>query len=162
MFRYIGMPKLVAFYLKEFSYRYNVAEGTAQAAPNYIYWFVFCLCLPFCSQTFRLARLRALAIAECTESADQIARVINKITGAQLTYTTLDDDCFVSYDASGMFDFPFGVGNDSPDVPYSNWVKPVRIQIILNGATRNSVDAYLQLLLPFYNQYIITYVNSNN
>lgn len=95
MFRYIDMPKLVAFYLREFSYD---AGGNA----SNLYKFVFCLCLPFVSHTFRRARLIALAIAECTNSQDQITRVLEKITGAKADHISLDDSYYLSYDGTAI------------------------------------------------------------
>lgn len=103
MFRYIDMPKLVAYYLREFSYR---RDGTTST----LYRFVFSLCLPFVSKQFRSARLAALAIAECTNSADQIKRLFDKLMGgdAKLTILSHNNDFQLSWDGTGAKPlFPF-------------------------------------------------------
>lgn len=103
MFRYIDMPKLVAYYLREFSYR---RDGTTST----LYQFVFSLCLPFVSKQFRSARLAALAIAECTNSADQIKRLFDKLMGgdAKLTILSHNKDFQLSWDGTGAEPlFPF-------------------------------------------------------
>lgn len=103
MFRYIDMPKLVAYYLREFSYR---RDGTTST----LYQFVFSLCLPFVSKQFRSARLAALAIAECTNSADQIKRLFDKLMGgdAKLTILSHNNDFQLSWDGTGAEPlFPF-------------------------------------------------------
>lgn len=103
MFRYIDMPKLVAYYLREFSYR---RDGTTST----LYQFVFSLCLPFVSKQFRSARLAALAIAECTNSADQIKRLFDKLMGgdAKLTILSHNNDFLLSWDGTGAEPlFPF-------------------------------------------------------
>lgn len=142
MFRYIDMPKLVAFYLREFSYD---AGGNA----SNLYKFIFCLCLPFVSRTFRRARLIALAIAECTNSQDQITRVLEKITGVSVEYTSLD--CYyMSYNGTGNTpEFPYGMLSE-PLVPYVETPNQLYMYISLNGASEDEVRAYLQLLIPFY------------
>lgn len=145
MFRYINMPKLVAFYLREFST--NQAGGSV----SILYKFIFCLCLPFLSQTFREARLRALAIAECTNSADQIAKVLNKLTGATLRVESGDEDFYVSYDATGeVSDFNYDGTDEQPLVPYEPIINFGVLYITLNGASQTDVEAYLRLLIPFY------------
>lgn len=90
------MPKLVAYYLREFSYR---RDGTTST----LYQFVFSLCLPFVSKQFRSARLAALAIAECTNSADQIKRLFDKLMGgdAKLTILSHNNDFQLSWDGTG-------------------------------------------------------------
>lgn len=103
MFRYIDMPKLVAYYLREFSYR---KDGTTST----LYQFVFSLCLPFVSKQFRSARLAALAIAECTNSTDQIKRLFDKLMGgdAKLTILSHNNDFQLSWDGTGAEPlFPF-------------------------------------------------------
>lgn len=143
MFRYIDMPKLVAFYLREFSYD---AGGNA----SNLYKFIFCLCLPFVSRTFRRARLIALAIAECTNSQDQITRVLEKITGVSVEYTSLDDSYYMSYNGTGNPPkFPYGALSE-PLVPYVETPNQLDMYISLNGASEDEVRAYLQLLIPFY------------
>lgn len=142
MFRYIDMPKLVAFYLREFSYD---AGGNA----TNLYKFIFCLCLPFVSRTFRRARLIALAIAECTNSQDQITRVLEKITGVSVKYTSLDS-YYMSYNGTGNIpEFPYGMLSE-PLVPYVETPNQLYMYISLNGASEDEVRAYLQLLIPFY------------
>lgn len=143
MFKYIDMPKLVAFFLREFSYR---KDGTTST----LYKFVFCLCLPFVSYTFRRARLIALAIAQCTNSRDQIARLLEKITGATITYVALDESYYLSYNGTGnTADIPYNVLTD-PIMPYSTVVNSLYMYIQLNGASETEVRQYLQLLIPFY------------
>lgn len=143
MFRYIDMPKLVAFYLREFSYD---AGGNA----SNLYKFIFCLCLPFVSRTFRRARLIALAIAECTNSQDQITRVLEKITGVSVEYTSLDGRYYTSYNGTGNIpEFPYGMLSE-PLVPYVETPNQLYMYISLNGASEDEVRAYLQLLIPFY------------
>ena len=117
MFRYIDMPKLVAYYLREFSYR---RDGTTST----LYQFVFSLCLPFVSKQFRSARLAALAIAECTNSADQIKRLFDKLMGgdAKLTILSHNNDFLLSWDGTGaepLFPFDGSAATNDPQVPYS-------------------------------------------
>lgn len=143
MFRYIDMPKLIAFYLRAFSYD---AGGNA----SNLYKFIFCLCLPFVSRTFRRARLIALAIAECTNSRDQITRVLEKITGVSVEYTSLDGGYYMSYNGTGNTpEFPYGMLSE-PLIPYVETPNQLYMYISLNGASEDEVRAYLQLLIPFY------------
>lgn len=143
MFKYINMPKLVALYLREFSLR---KDGETSV----LFKFIFCLCLPFISRTFRKARLIALAIAECTNSQDQITRVLEKITGVSVEYTSLDDRYYMSYNGTGNTpEFPYGVLSE-PLVPYAETPNQLYMYISLNGASEDEVRAYLQLLIPFY------------
>jgi hypothetical protein len=146
------MPKLVATYLREFS-------CDAEGRPSALYKFIFCLCLPFVSATFRRARLNALAIAECTNSGEQIARVLKAITGAEITYVGGVEDYKVSYGVSEdgietmlTYDGTF----NEPIVPYGDPTNVVVATVQLNGATRFDVEAYLSLLVPFYIKLIIT------
>lgn len=152
MFKYINMPKLVAFYLREFSIN---KRGIASV----LYQFIFCLCLPFLSPTFNRARLTALAIAQCTDSAEQIIRVLNKITGAVMTYERRDDSFYVPYnfdDPSAMLSFD---GSDAtPVAPYSAFPNIVDITIRLNGSNADEVLGYLSLLIPFYVKTTITFI----
>lgn len=143
MFKYINMPKLVALYLREFSLR---KDGETSV----LFKFIFCLCLPFVSRTFRRARLIALAIAECTNSRDQITRVLEKITGVSVEYTSLDDSYYMSYNGTGNTpEFPYGMLSE-PLVPYIETPNQLYMYISLNGASEDEVRAYLQLLIPFY------------
>lgn len=143
MFKYIDMPKLVALYLREFSLR---KDGETSV----LFKFIFCLCLPFISRTFRKARLIALAIAECTNSQDQITRVLEKITGVSVEYTSLDDSYYMSYNGTGNTpEFPYGMLSE-PLVPYIETHNQLYMYISLNGASEDEVRAYLQLLIPFY------------
>lgn len=143
MFKYIDMPKLVALYLREFSLR---KDGETSV----LFKFIFCLCLPFISRTFRKARLIALAIAECTNSQDQITRVLEKITGVSVEYTSLDDSYYMSYNGTGNTpEFPYGMLSE-PLVPYVETPNQLYMYISLNGASEDEVRAYLQLLIPFY------------
>jgi hypothetical protein len=152
MFRYINMPKLVAFYLKEFSVR---TDGT----PSNLYKFIFCLCLPFVSKTFNQARLNALAIAECTQSRDQIFRLLNKLTGATLDYDSFNLDFYVGYDGTNDSDclFAYDGSDDVPNVPF--WVQPNagNITVTLNGFSKEQFESYVALLFPFYTNFNLTY-----
>lgn len=143
MFKYINMPKLVALYLREFSLR---KDGETSV----LFKFIFCLCLPFVSRTFRRARLITLAIAECTNSQDQLTRVLEKITGVSVEYTSLDDSYYMSYNGTGNTPkFPYGMLSE-PLVPYVETPNQLYMYISLNGASEDEVRAYLQLLIPFY------------
>lgn len=153
MFRYIFLPKLVAYYLREFSYYQTRASFEA----TNIYSFVMCLCIPFISQTFRRARLYALMIAECTNSADQIKRVFNKITGAVLTDdTTFNAPCMIAYNIDSAVQVPY-VLSKKTIIPYSTAANQTVLHVKLNSASREEVEAYLSLLIPFYVQYTIIY-----
>lgn len=145
------MPKLVAFLLREFS-------GRSDGSMSTLYKFAFCLCLPFVSQTFRRARLIALAIAECTNSADQISRLINAITGATMTVNQYVDEVFVSYDDTSPLQTPYSYPpTGDPLIPYTPVVNAGEIVITLNGASQSEVQAYLELLLPFYVEYTLKF-----
>lgn len=153
MFRYICLPKLVAYYLREFSYKPDRTSWKGST----LYSFVMCLCLPFISQTFRQARLYALMIAECTNSADQIKRVLNKITGAILTDdTTFNAPCMIAYNIDGAVQVPFTLSKKTI-IPYSSAANQTVLHVKLNQATKEEVEAYLSLLIPFYVQYTIIY-----
>ena len=144
------MPKLVAFYLREFSVN-------AAREPSILYKFVFCLCLPFFSQTFRTARLHALAIAECTNSADQIVRLLNKLTGATAVVTNVADEYSVAFSGADVSDFAFNNAADAPLVTFGAAANNVNITVMLNGAETSTVAAYLELLIPFYIRTTINY-----
>ena len=155
MFRYINTAKLVATYLREFSFK---STSSGSIVPTMLYKFVLCLCLPFVSPTFRRARLVALAIAGCTNSADQIRRVINKTTGAVVSFTEFGDNFFMSYDGTNDPPlFPYS-GLSDPLVPYAAYTNRVVADIELNNADRNEVEAYLKLLVPFYVELTINYI----
>lgn len=149
MFKYINMPRLVAYYLKEFSLR---VDGTTSD----LYKFIFCLCLPFLSPTLWRARLIALMIAECTNSADQVARVLGVITGARVSFGTIgggDSGHMIAYDGShDVPEFAYGaVTGEVPKVPYGETSNDNVMYIQLNGASLTEVEGYLPLLIPFYN-----------
>jgi len=161
MFRYINMPKLVAFYLKEFSVR---ADGT----PSNLYKLIFCLCLPFVSNTFNRARMIALAIAECTQSRDQIIRLLKKITGADITFITNTEEFMCDYDGTNDEDvdlLPYGLATTKPPppstdvaiVPYSPVPNEGNMLVDLNGYSKAQFESYLALLIPFYTNYKINY-----
>lgn len=153
MFKYILMPKLVAFYLKEFSLR---KDGSTSD----LYKWIFCMCLPFHFNFFRRARLNALMIAECTNSGEQIKKVLFALTGASLGIIAFAESYSTAY----------GSGNDAPDfaydfvtgegalVPYGFVSNAGILAISLNGASRNLVESYLPLLLPFYLDIQIQYL----
>lgn len=151
MFRYINMPTLVAFYLREFSLN-------KLRMPSNLYAFIFCLCLPFISTTFNRARLIALAIAECTNSADQICRVLSKITGATVSVTDRDDNVYVAYSGDDTARFPYSGVEESGSVPYSVTPNVADFTITLNGASATEVLEYLKLLVPFYVKTTVTFI----
>lgn len=153
MFRYINMPKLVVHYLKEFSVQ---EDGN----PSLLYKFIFCLCLPFLSKTFYRARLNALAIAECTNSQDQTLRVLTALTSASFCIVPLNNEYYAAYNGIGdVADFPYdnSAEADNPVVPYAAAVNAGLMYVTLNGASEEEVDAYLQLLIPFYIQLTVIY-----
>lgn len=151
MFRYICMPKLVAFLLREFS-------GRSDSSMSTLYKFVFCLCLPLVSQTFRRARLIALAIAECTNSADQISRLITAITGATMVVNPYIGETYISYDDTSPLQTPYSYPpTGDPLIPYTPMANAGEIIITLNGASQSEVQAYLELLLPFYVTYTLKF-----
>lgn len=155
MFRYIDMPKLVAFYLKEFSVQKD-------GEPSVMYKFIFCLCLPFVSYAFRRARLIALAIAECTNSQDQIQRVLEKITGATIDVIPFSAEYYAAYDGSDdipQFPYNNSQGMDNALVPYTPVANAGTFYITLNGASRTEVEGYLPLLIPFYIKTNIIFTN---
>lgn len=152
MFKYICMPKLVAFYLREFS----VDRG---GNPSLLYKFIFCLCLPFVSKTFYKARLTALAIAECTNSQDQIVRVLEKITGAKVHIIPLVNEYMLEFGSNQVLDFTYAaVDGESAIVPFNVEPNAGFIYITLNGASRSEVEKYLPLLIPFYHETTIIFI----
>lgn len=163
MFKYIFLPKLVAFYLREFSTNKDYQAST-------LYQFVFVLCLPFVSITFRKARLAALAIAECTQSSAQISRLLEKLTGVEAVTIydpTLDRYCDLAFggdsDDADNYGFPYsGADEDNPIVPYSYPYNTVNIEVLMYEENqRYAVEAYAKLLIPFYVKYTIDYVIIN-
>lgn len=157
MFRYIYLPRLVAYYLREFSYK----PKTKNWAVTDLYYFVLSLCMPFISQTFRKARLYALMIAECTNSADQIFKVMKRITGADITdNTSFNSEFMVAYDVDTTTMLPYAwaaAETPTPNIPYETAANTTVLNIKLNGASRQYVEAYLSLLIPFYIDYTIIY-----
>lgn len=159
MFKYISTPKLVAFYLREFS-------ATSDWQPSILYKFVFSLCLPFVSWHFRKARLIALAIAECTQSKDQIERLLQQLCNLDIEITQPTDAYSTAYDGSDMGSgeanrcFPYGGGNDNPIVPFGYPYNTVEINVYdeATDAQKYALEAYLKLLIPFYVKYTIFYL----
>lgn len=148
------MPKLVAFYLREFSYNKDYE-------PSILYRFVFCLCLPFVSKHFRDARLVAKAIAECTNSADQIVRVLAVITGANVSISLLYAEFMVLYDGTdnnpdAMIAYQ-KIPNEKANVPYHPENNEGIIYIVPGDVDKPLIEAYLKLLTPFYVKYKIVY-----
>ena len=155
MFKYIDMPKLVALYLREFSLR---KDGETSV----LFKFIFCLCLPFISRTFRKARLIALAIAECTDSRDQIVRLLEKITGVTVEivpeYSDYSDYS-VQYDGTDEVpEFSYDGTSDTPVIPYNSVANAGGINITLNGASKTEVEGYVSLLIPFYIESHVNYI----
>lgn len=149
------MPKLVAFYLREFSYNKDYE-------PSVLYRFVFCLCLPFVSKRFREARLVARAIAECTNSADQIVRVLAAITGTTVSISLLYNEFLVSYDGTdnnpeSMITYS-KIQNEKANVPYLPVNNEGVIYIIPGDVDKSLIESYLKLLTPFYVKYKIIYI----
>lgn len=152
MFKYIDMPKLVALYLREFSLR---KDGETSV----LFKFIFCLCLPFISRTFRKARLIALAIAECTDSQDQIVRLLKKITGVTVVIVPEYSDYSVQYDGTGAVpEFAYDDTSDTPVIPYDPITNAGSISITLNGASQTEVEGYVSLLIPFYIESHVNYI----
>lgn len=156
MFKYINMPKLVAYYLKEFSTR-------TDGQPSAFYQFIFCLCLPFISSTFNEARMIALGIAECTNSRDQISRLLNKITGATVTFDSYQLEYFLAYDGSQdatVIKLPYNnsANGDVPLVPVTPIPSSGNMIVNLNGYDQAQFESYASLLIPFYINFTITYV----
>lgn len=153
VFKYINMPKLVAFYLREFSVR---SDGEA----SWLYKFLFCLCLPFVSKPFRTARLNALAIAECTNSREQIIKVMQKLTGAVIAVTVTPDEYMAPYDGTDeTADFPFDNSDneDNPIVPFGAAGNAVTLTVSNVAVPRETIQAYLDLLIPFYVKATVIY-----
>ena len=147
------MPKLVAFYLKEYSTR---TDGTTAN----LYKFIFCLCLPFVSNTFNSARMAALAIAECTTSRDQISRVLNKITGADVTFVEYTDEFMVGYDGTSdatVEQIAYDGSDDVAVAPYTPVPNSGNMSVDLNGYGQEQFESYMSLLLPFYINFNVTY-----
>lgn len=149
------MPKLVALYLREFSLR---KDGETSV----LFKFIFCLCLPFISRTFRKARLIALAIAECTDSRDQIVRLLEKITGVTVEivpeYSDYSDYS-VQYDGTDEVpEFSYDGTSDTPVIPYNSVANAGGINITLNGASKTEVEGYVSLLIPFYIESHVNYI----
>ena len=148
------MPKLVAHYLKEFSVR---TDGT----PSVLYKFIFCLCLPFVSNTFNTARITALAIAECTPSSDQIVRLLYKITGATVTFVENLEDYQCGYDDTNdatCTDFAYSNIADTPLLRYEPIPNEGNMLVDLNGYNQEQFESYLTLILPFYVNFKINYI----
>lgn len=152
MFKYIDMPRLVALYLREFSLR---KDGETSV----LFKFIFCLCLPFISRTFRKARLIALAIAECTNSQDQIVRLLEKITGVTVEIVPEYSDYNVQYDGTDEVPgFSYDGTSDTPVIPYNLVANAGGINITLNGASQTEVEGYASLLIPFYIAIHVNYI----
>lgn len=152
MFKYIGMPKLVALYLREFSLR---KDGETSV----LFKFIFCLCLPFISRTFRKARLIALAIAECTNSQDQIVRLLEKITGVTVVIVPEYSDYNVQYDGTDEVpEFSYDGTSDTPVISYNLVANAGGLNITLNGASQTEVEGYVSLLIPFYIALHVNYI----
>lgn len=152
MFKYIDMPKLAALYLREFSLR---KDGETSV----LFKFIFCLCLPFISRTFRKARLIALAIAECTNSRDQIVRLLEKITGVTVEIVPEYSDYNVQYDGTDEVpEFSYDGTSDTPVIPYNLVANAGSISITLNGASQTEVEGYVSLLIPFYIALHVNYI----
>ena len=170
MFRYISPAKLVATYLREFSFkerRFEVLWNsyTRRIATD-LYRFVLCCCLPFVSESFRRARLIALAIAECTDSQDQIKRLVNKITGADMEVIIDDGRFFTSYNSENApIEFSYNNTANAPIVPFGAGSSRVEILVYTNEDDEvkkqkkiDEVSALLDLLIPFYVSPKITYI----
>lgn len=149
MFKYIDMPKLVAYYLREFTIR-------SDDSWSILYRFVMCLCLPFISSTFRRARINALAIAECTNSRDQITKLLNKLTSASVVVDYLSTNAMVPYTpVTGTAMYAFTPSD--PNLRYARVANETVIYVTLNGTPKEEFEAYAQLLIPFYLQMNIVY-----
>lgn len=150
------MPKLVAFYLKEFSAR---TDGT----PSNMYKFIFCLCLPFVSNTFNDARMGALGVAECTTSRDQITKLLKKLTGADVTFEDYTGEFMCGYDGTNdasVVQLPYDNSSsaDAPIAPFYPVTNAGNILVDLHGYGQSQFESYISLLIPFYINFSITYV----
>lgn len=165
MFRYISPAKLVATYLREFSFKERDNLPTRCVATD-LYRFVLCCCLPFVSESFRRARLIALAIAECTDSQDQIKRLVNKITGADMEVIIDDGRYFTTYKGGDVpLSFSYNNTANAPIVPFGAGSPSVEILVYTNEDDEvkkqkkiDEVSALLDLLIPFYVSPKITYI----
>lgn len=165
MFRYISPAKLVATYLREFSFKERDNLPTRHIATD-LYRFVLCCCLPFVSESFRRARLIALAIAECTDSQDQIKRLVNKITGADIEVIIVDGRYFTTYQGGDVpLSFSYDSAANTPIVPFGAGAPSVEILVYTNEDDEvkkqkkiDEVSALLDLLIPFYVSPKITYI----
>lgn len=152
------MPTLVAFYLKEFSLR---SDGEI----SNLYKFIFCLCLPFVSNTFYKARMFALSIAECTQSKQQITLLLEKITGATITFEEYTDSfmCGMTHMTDGSstpiaynIQESFGVEEDAI-VTFNPVPNAGNLVVKLNSCTKEQFNSYANLLIPFYTNFKINY-----
>lgn len=151
-FRYINTAKLVAYYLREFS------TNRGRVTSN-LYRFVLCLCLPFTSVPFLKERMIRLAIAECTNSTDQIKRVLKVIAGVDISVVTNTNDFYVALSTLSDPVFPYddNAVSETARVPYTPIENEATIYVTLNGASQTKVAAYLDMLIPFYVQTVIIY-----
>ena len=149
------MPKLVAYYLKEFSVK---TDGTT----SNLYKFIFCLCLPFVSNTFNKARLTALAIAECTDSREQIIRLLKKITGLTVTVSeSSSDEYYCGFDDTNdedCTDFSLDETADSALVTFYPVTNSGYFSVTLGDYSQEQFEAYLALIVPFYVNFKILYL----
>lgn len=102
----------------------------------------------------------ALAIAECTTSRDQIARLLNKITGADVTFVDYTAEFMVGYDGTEdatVTQLPYDGSDDVAVAPYSPVPNAGNMAVALNGYGQDQFASYLSLLLPFYINFQVTY-----
>lgn len=153
--RYIHTARTVATLLREHC---TARDGTVST----FYKFVFCLCLPFMSLKWYDEIAKAYVLASCTQSREQIFRVIELFTGATLSYSRSVETHMVSMDGSaqglrvtmdGTADANFNVGA----IPYFGVPNQEVMEIQLNGADTKEVERLLALLIPFYVNIKIVY-----
>jgi hypothetical protein len=102
----------------------------------------------------------SLSIAECTQSRDQITRLLKKITGADVTFQDYTGEFMVGYDDSNdanVIQIPYGSGADVAEVPYYPVANAGNMVVALNGYGQEQFESYLSLLIPFYINFQITY-----
>jgi len=103
----------------------------------------------------------ALGIAECTQSRDQIARLLNKITGADVTFVAYTGEFMVGYDGTSdgtVIQLPYRHGLDVAIAPYIPVPNAGNMEVALNGYGQAQFESYLSLLLPFYINFQLTYI----
>lgn len=75
-----------------------------------------------------------------------------------MTVNQYVDEVFVSYDDTNPLQTPYSYPpTGDPLIPYTPAANAGEIIITLNGASQSEVQAYLELLLPFYVAYTLKF-----